>query len=188
MGALTIPRESVRSARMLRVARRRVRQFHTAALVRSNARVDARLRELCPNDASWQLLERLSPFDRRHALAVYDWLSARGVADSDLLQAGLLHDVGKADERTRVRLLHRVGLVVGRWFAPVWLARHWTPPHDKRLLHGLYLARNHASLGAISAARAGASQRCCALIAAHDHPGPHSDQQLQLLCLADERA
>jgi hypothetical protein len=119
---------------------------------------------------------------------VYDWLRACGVTDSDLLQAGLMHDVGKADERTRVRLLHRVVIVVGRRLAPVWLSREWVTPHGNRLLHGLYLAHNHANLGAESAAGAGASRRCCALIAAHDDPGPHTDRQLQLLRMADECA
>lgn len=166
----------------------RTRQFVVAVLTRQNTEVDARLRALCPSDSSWRLLERLTPYDRRHALAVHELLTAYGCTDNDVLLAAILHDVGKADARTRVRLAHRVALVVGRRLAPRSLARASAVPQHNRVLHGLYLANKHAELGARAAARVGLSPGCCALIAAHDAPPPHDDARLALLIWADERA
>jgi hypothetical protein len=54
-------------------------------------------------------------------------------------------------------------------------------------LGGLYLARHHAALGARIAANAGASARCCELIARHEGPAG-DDGALAALMAADAQA
>lgn len=166
----------------------RVQQFLAAVTTRRNEPADARLHALCPNAACWQLLARLGPYDRRHALAVYDLLSASGCDDGDVLLAGLFHDVGKADERARVHLVDRVGLVLGCAIAPGAVKRRTTSRSTTRAWHGLYLAAEHARLGADAALQAGLPPRACALIAAHDGNAALDDPGLALLNWADRRA
>src|SRR5690606_33059865 len=86
----------------------RWRQFADALLCRPDPAIDRRMRQLLGDDRQWRLAARLTPYDRKHALAVHDRLVAGGYVDADLLRAALLHDVGKADERARVGTIHRV--------------------------------------------------------------------------------
>lgn len=166
----------------------RAQQFLAAVATRQNEASDARMRALCPNSESWRLLARLGPYDRRHALAVYDLLVASGCDDEDVLLAGLFHDIGKADERARVHLVDRVGLVLGCAIAPGAVKRRTTSRSKTRAWHGLYLASEHARLGADAARQAGLSPRTCALIAAHDGTAALDDPGLALLYWADRRA
>jgi HD superfamily phosphodiesterase len=134
------------------------------------------------------LLERLSPYDRRHALAVYDLLLISGCEDQDVLLAALFHDAGKADERGRVHVAHRVALVLGRSVAPGAIERMTLNPSRNRFVHGLYLASEHARLGADAARTAGLPERACALVEQHDTRLPPDDPALALLIWADGRA
>jgi hypothetical protein len=161
----------------------RVRQFSHALRCRSDPAVDTELRRLLDSDAQWALLTRLTPFDRAHHLRVYALLVASGHDDPDLLRAALLHDVGKADERGRVNPLHRTAHVLLGCIAPGLLRR--VAISGGWLSHGLWLSLHHAENGAVLAARAGASERCCALIAAHAGPLRSSDPLLVALAAAD---
>lgn len=165
----------------------RVHQFVHAVVTRQDERVDARLRDLLGDERQWALLARLAPYDRVHHLRVYELLRAQGVSDPDLLRAALLHDVGKADGRGRVRLGHRVAVVILRAVAPrvLWMLDHADLPGP---LHGFYLGEQHARLGAELAARAGASPRACAFIASHEARDAVHDPDLKLLIDADDRA
>ena len=165
----------------------RIAQFFTALTHRHDREVDQRLRRVLLNEAQWQLMARLAPFDRAHALRVRDDLVAAGYTDPDLLLAAALHDVGKADAEGRVGLAHRVLVVLLRRFAPDLLARV-AQTGGRRLSHGLYLATNHARLGAELAADTGASERCCSLIARHEERRPVDDPELEALIAADEGA
>ncbi|MGH6912299.1 MAG: hypothetical protein ACREH3_01160 [Geminicoccales bacterium] len=162
----------------------RVEQFLRALRCRHDPAVDERLRSLLDDERQWTLLARLSPYDRLHHLDVYERLLSAGFTDPDLLRAALLHDAGKADERGRVRLRHRVARVILRVVAPGALRRFGA--RRSRLWHGMYLAEHHASLGARAAGKAGASPRCCALIAAHESGPDGSDPELLALVAADE--
>jgi putative nucleotidyltransferase with HDIG domain len=159
----------------------RWRQFADAVLCRADPRVDRRIRELLNDDGQWRLVARLTPYDRRHLLTVHDRLVAAGYTDPDLLRAALLHDIGKADERARVGTPHRVLRVVLRRVWPGllrWLAT------ERKLSHRLYLAEHHAALGARAARQAGASERCCALIAAHEATSDATADRLLLALIA----
>jgi hypothetical protein len=172
--------------RPIQPAWHRVRQFAAALSSSPDPRVDTALRDLLANDRQWTLLERLSPFDRAHHLRVHWLLQAGGCVDDDLLRAALLHDVGKADERGRVRLGHRVARVLLKRSAPSALAR-LRDRGRSGLIHGLYLAEHHAQLGARLALDAGASERCAWLIEHHEQRGAaEQEPALGLLIAADE--
>ena len=129
------------------------------------------------------LFRRMSAADRAHSLRVYAWLRSRGVAQRDLLTAGLLHDCGKAAanlavwQRTLKVLLHK--LAPGLWTklsAPA-SPGHWRYP--------FYILADHARIGADWAEAAGCSELTCWLIANHEseidftHPRASWLQRLQ---------
>jgi hypothetical protein len=161
----------------------RMRQFGHALRSRPDPAVDRELQRLLGSDAQWQLLDCLTPFDRAHHLRVYTWLVESGENDPDLLRAALLHDVGKADERGRVNAFHRAIHVLLKRIAPALLER--LAVNDGWFRHGLWLSVFHAEHGASLARAAGASERCCSLIASHAAPSNDSDPLLMALAAAD---
>lgn len=170
----------------LRTVLWRVRQFGHAIDSRSDPAVDVELRRLLGSDAQWRLLARLTPFDRAHHLRVHRLLVEAGHDDPDLLLAGLLHDVGKADERGRVSVPHRAVHVLLARLAPSLLNR--LAGNAGWFRHGLWLSLRHAEIGACMVAAAGGSQRCCALIAHHSAPSSSADPLLAALVAADNAA
>ncbi|HET7036303.1 MAG TPA: HD domain-containing protein [Thermomicrobiaceae bacterium] len=131
------------------------------------------------------LVARLTAADRAHLLRA-GRRAATLSADPDLVLAALLHDVGKADERTRVRLWQRVLVVLLGRVAPDLLARLARPSH-RPWRRGFYLALAHPRLGAEMARASGASARACWLIA-HHHDASVTDPTLTLLRQIDEEA
>lgn len=114
--------------------------------------------------------------DQRHAERTAELLRLLG-ADTELVQAGLLHDIAKP---STTRLWHRI--------AGVLLAR-LAPRVRRELARGdstfaRYL--DHARRGAEEARRQGASDRVVFLIAGHHSP-PRSDDA-RLLARADHEA
>jgi hypothetical protein len=170
----------------LRRAIWRVRQFAHAVRSRPDPGVDATLRQLLASDDQWELLSRLTPFDRAHHLRVHGLLIGAGHDDPDLLLAALLHDVGKADARGRVGTLHRATNVLLGWLSPALLGR--LASGDGWFRHGLWLSMHHAEIGADLAHGAGASERCCFLIAAHAGSTDVADPLLVALAAADNAA
>ena len=162
----------------------RVAQFFATLTHRHTDEIDERIRLLLDNDDEWQLVIRLSSFDRAHHLRVRDALWRSGFTDEDLLRAALLHDVGKANEIGRVRLWHRVTRVLGRRCCP----RAWRriAGSRRRVATGYYLAEHHARLGSEAVARAGGSARCCELVRRHEERVPTGDPLLDALIDADE--
>lgn len=162
-------------------ARYRIGQFARHVIPRDTRVVDAAI--CCrTTTAEWELVSRLSPSDRRHLLQVRLRLEAAGCVDPDLLSTALLHDIGKVDDRGRVRLAHRVAHVLLRRFAPGLLGVLARPGRS----HGLYLAVEHPRVGAALAREAGCSDRVCWLIAHHHDPAAAGDPGMAMLRMADE--
>lgn len=111
--------------------------------------------------------------DQRHSLNVFYTLRSAGLEQPDLLAAALLHDVGKsAYEGRRLRLWHRVAIVLLAAFAPRQLARLSArgdtcrcQPQSWR--YPFYLHAAHPELGARLAQEAGCSELTVALIRRH---------------------
>lgn len=162
----------------------RVEQFFGTLTHRHSDEIDSRIQRLLSNNDQWRLVARLSTFDRAHHLRVHDLLLDWNLDDPDLLRAALLHDVGKANQASRVRLWHRVARVTGRRVSPALWNKLTSRDTDMR--RGLYLAEHHASLGAALVYATGASERCCELIANHERERPTGDVELDALIAADE--
>ena len=183
MSVLHAPAACPRPASPAVGALRRVGQFARALRLRPDARIDGRLRHLLADERQWLLLARLSAFDRAHHLRVHHTLVAWGQTDPELLRAALLHDAGKADDCGRASVPHRVALVLLRASVPGLLSRLAAQP-GRGPWRGMYLAVHHAALGAQHASLAGASVRCCELIAGHAGPAGE-DTALAALIAAD---
>lgn len=145
----------------------RVRQFFRALTARINARDrQVVLTTLPPMLAD--LFYRQSTNDQRHALDVYETLRDSGYDDPALLQAALLHDVGKA--AGRIPVPYRVAIVLIRAVRPAWICRLALPdPQSWRYPFHVY--DQHPAQGATLARAAGAAPAVVALIAAHHAPG-----------------
>jgi putative nucleotidyltransferase with HDIG domain len=163
----------------------RVAQFIRHLHWRGNQETDAALSALL-SSTEWELVQKLSPADRRHALSIHSTLTRQGHDDPDLLKAALLHDIGKVDTSGRVTIVHRVTKVLLAVVAPP-LLDHLMRDGGGMLRHGLYLAHNHPEIGARKAKDAGASERLCWLIANHHDGTIPDDPQLAALRAIDEK-
>ncbi len=159
----------------------RIRQFTHAVRVRQTAGDDLRYRQLIGDDA-WAIAQHLTPYDRQHHLQVYDWLLAHDAQDADLLQAALLHDIGKVAPGVRVTVVHRAVHVLARRVG----LTNWTSQRAFGLRAGLRVLQTHAARGATLAATLGANSTTVALIARHhDAIGVAADPMLRALQDAD---
>jgi hypothetical protein len=116
-----------------------------------------------------KLFLEMSRSDQRHSLAVFEYLQKNGSGDRALLQAALLHDIGKVEGQ--VRLWHRVIIVLIRAFSPKLLIRlardrigSWRYP--------LFLYLEHARLSGERARLAGVSSEVESLIREHHDAAP----------------
>jgi len=164
----------------------RSRQFFAALRPRvdPDARAEA-MRLLSATER--RLFDAMTTRDQQHCLQVYQRLLGQGLADDDLLIAGLLHDAGKG----HIALWHRVAYVLLEARAPSLLGRLAAPgdleawPAVRGWRQALYRCRHHAALGAELARRAGASDGVVALIEA-DVAAPR--RHLHALEAADDAA
>jgi hypothetical protein len=133
--------------------------------------------------ASWTTPAQLALFDamhvadRRHGLDVMSALRAEGVAERDVLVAGLLHDAGKGQTGVWPRVAYSLGSRYGAWIWGIASVLPGFGPALERL-------RTHAATSAALAAEAGCSARTVELIRHQDAP---TDPEFgELLRLADE--
>lgn len=145
----------------------RPRQFFLALAARRRVLDDAPARRVLP-PALLALFQRMPPEDRRHALTVLADLEARGDADPILLQAGLLHDLGKTG--AGVGLPHRVARVLVKSLAPrVWA---WMIAQPTGWRRPFWVVAHHPARGAVWAESQGADPAVVDLIRFHESPPP----------------
>jgi hypothetical protein len=135
----------------------------------------------------------MSRRDQRHGLDLVCALGVcalqrQGYRDRALLQAALLHDVGKAGH---LRLWHRVAVVLWERFAPAMLHRLASDRPGSRG-YPLFTHLNHPQLGAERAEEAGCDQLTVELIRRHHEPlavagESKGDRLLAALRAADEQ-
>jgi len=169
----------------------RVRQFAQAAAAIVRPRPgDEELARRHLSPAALALFRTMPRYDRRHALAVARSLARDGVDNPHLMAAALLHDAGKTcGVGGRVRLLHRVLIVVGHAWAPralEWAGRDPAPGERvPRWRQPFVTQQRHAALGAELALAAGCSAETASLIRRHEDDGRDEDPLLAALQAAD---
>ena len=127
--------------------------------------------------AELELFDAMHVADRRHGLDVVAWLRSDGIADPEVLVAGLLHDCAKGDTGVLPRIADSLGQ---RYGAGLWLVASLVPGWRAALAR----LRVHAEASAALAAAAGCSPRTVELIRHQDRPlDPDAGERLRL---ADE--
>lgn len=159
----------------------RVWQFFSAAFarVRPGERV---LVERHLSSAQMALFWRMARCDQRHALDVLRTLCQAGHHDETLLQAALLHDVGKA--AAKLTIWHRVAVVLLQRFAPGWLAR--LAAHGRGWRAPFAAHARHPQVGAQWVIQAGSSVEVGELVRRHHEPAPENGR-LAILQWADKQ-
>jgi hypothetical protein len=152
-----------RPAEALGAIRYRAGQFFAALGARRHPPDEAPAARILPPDML-ALFGRMPVEDRRHGLEVLARLEAGGAQDPVLLQAALLHDVGKAE--AGVGLVHRVARVALRGLCPpLWRWLSQTPTGWRR---PFWAVANHPARGAAWVASLGADPALERLIRHHE--------------------
>ncbi len=113
--------------------------------------------------ASWarppelELFDAMHVADRRHGLDVVAYLRRAGVADRDVLAAGLLHDCGKGDTGWPPRVAWSLGERYGSW-------AHATAARVPGWADAMARLRDHAELSAAALEAAGLAPFAVALV------------------------
>jgi putative nucleotidyltransferase with HDIG domain len=124
------------------------------------------------------LFLRQTAGEQAHALRVMRRAAASGVQVNrlPLLQAALLHDVGKT----------RVPLWLPERAAVVLAGRYWPSLKERSNWRPFVTARRHAEWGAEMCAEAGAPPLTVKLVRLHQSPAAPEDRLLAVLQMADD--
>ena len=168
-------------------ARHRVGQFFLYLGARLTPEDEALVASILPSTLL-PLFHRQSAGEQKHSLKVTRWLAKRAPHQAELLQAALLHDVGKSV--APINLVERVEAVLVRWFVP-GLYKRWAEAEPRGWRKPFVTAVNHPAWGADLAAQAGASPRVVTLIRRHQELKlkvvTEEDRLLELLQRAEEQ-
>lgn len=147
----------------------RVRQFWQActANLEAGQLADAE-RNLPP--ALFEVFKRMPSSEQIHAIDVYRRVKQRAPHCTELLQAALLHDAGKALHPLGVWERVLIVLVQGIWPGAV---ERWGEGPPRGWQRPFVVAMQHANWGANLAAQAGASAAVVHLIRHHHSSGVH---------------
>jgi len=126
--------------------------------------------------AELALFDAMHVADRRHGLDVAAHLRTQGVADRDVLVAGVLHDCAKGDTGVMPRIAYSLGQRYGTW---IWRLAGVVPGWGGAVER----LRVHAEASAELAAAAGCAPATVELIRHQDVPVDAIGEQLHL---ADE--
>jgi HD domain len=127
--------------------------------------------------AELALFDAMHVADRRHGLDVVAYLRRAGVADRDVLAAGLLHDCGKGGTGWPPRVAWSLGEALGPW---VWVGARRIPGWGDAMTR----LRDHAELSADAVAAAGLSARAVALV--REQAAPSDPEFGRVFRAADE--
>jgi len=166
----------------------RVWQFAQALTARVR-REDRELAERLLTPSQLRLFRSMSLRDRGHGLHLACSLQRQAHREPALLQAALLHDVGKAGY---LGLWHRVAVVLLERFAPGVLDRLMDDRPSSRG-YPFFVHLNHSRWGAERAMEAGCDDLTVELISRHHESLPagsesEGDRLLMALQAADDRA
>ena len=137
------------------------------------------------------LFEQMAPGEQAHSLRVLRRVQAAGSeVPAGLLQAALLHDVGKT--RAPIGLVGRAAVVLGGKFLPGLSAR-WGQGTPAGWRRPFVTAAQHPAWGAALCAAAGADPLAVTLIRRHQDkldaaPDAPEDEWLRRLQAADDEA
>ena len=164
----------------------RVRQFFAAVTAGHLSEADQGLVERYLTPAQQRLFERMPANDQQHAIAVARTLLDWGWDGAEVVQAALLHDIGKTDGG--LHLVYRVAIVLLQAVWPAGL--RWLAGADAGWRRPFYVHLHHPEIGARLAAEAGSSPRVVDLILSHQSPfKSHADMnELAALQAADENS
>lgn len=139
--------------------------------------------------AQQHLFTRMPPNDQRHAIAVARTLQQAGYTENALMQAALLHDVGKSIGQP---IIHRVLIVLFAAFWPAalnWLSRDTTNNLALEQIswwrRPFVIHAHHPAIGAEWAAETDCNALAIDLIARHEESANEEDQLLAALQWAD---
>ena len=169
----------------------RARQFWNA-LVSAPSLEDLEMISQLLDSAQMGLFRQMHRSEQAHSIQVMQAVKVASERLSveqrkNLLQAALLHDVGK--NRYPLRLWERVLIVLAKAFTPDRV-QEWGEGEPRGWRRAFVIARQHPVWGAQMAAEAGASPLTVSLIQRHQDPLAHAgealeDQLLRLLQSAD---
>ena len=150
----------------------RVQQFFSALAARRNPPDIDPARDLLPPQLL-ALFAQMPAEDQRHGLTVLADLRERGESAEPLLQAALLHDVGKSG--AGVGLPHRVARVLFKKpLPPFWRWLSGCPTGWRR---PYWVVANHPSRGATWVGTEGGSKDLVGLIRFHESRPPEAWQE-----------
>jgi hypothetical protein len=172
------------------------RTFQFFVAVKSNLVVNSQftaedetlLNSILATPSQQQLFGNMFPNDRGHALAVARTLQQAGYTHPALMQAALLHDVGKSMGQP---IIHRVLIVLLEAFWPAALQRLSAPGQASWWRRPFVIHAQHAAIGADWAKEAGCDLLAVNLIIRHQdvvsstRSDNEEDKLLQALQWAD---